>query len=163
MFTLTGFADEISNDLSAQVEELKKLGIRHLELRGIWGKNVLELTEDDVAKVNGLLSESGCAVSSIASPIGKYPIREPFAPQQQAMNRAIELAKRLGAAYIRVFSYYVPQCEDPAQYRDEVISRMEQLARQAEQGGVTMVLENDRGGLYGDNDDRVLDIVQTVD
>ena len=36
MFTLTGFADEISSDLSLQLEGLKELGIRHLELRGVW-------------------------------------------------------------------------------------------------------------------------------
>lgn len=162
MFTVTGFADEISSDLSVQLDELKQLGIRHLELRGVWGKNVMELTDDDVAKVSSLLKEYNFGISSIASPIGKYSIREDFTAQTKAMNRAIELAKRLGTSYIRVFSYYVPDGEDPANYRDEVIGRMAQLARLAEQGGVTMILENDRGGLYGDNDDRVLDIVRTV-
>jgi sugar phosphate isomerase/epimerase len=162
MFTVTGFADEISSDLIAQLEGLEELGIRHLELRGVWGKNVMELTDDDVAKVRGLLKERDFGVSSIASPIGKYPIREDFAPQKKAMNRAIELAKLLGTSYIRVFSYYIPEGEDPANYRDEVIYRMAQLAQLAEEGGVTLILENDRGGLYGDNDDRVLDIVRTV-
>jgi len=163
MFTITGFADEISSDLSVQLTELKGLGIRHLELRGIWGKNVMELTDDDVARVSSLLKEYNFGVSSIASPIGKYPIREEFTPQIQAMNRAIELANQLGTSYIRVFSYYIPEGEDPANYREEVIYRMGQLAQLAEQGGVMMILENDRGGLYGDNDDRVLDIVRTVD
>lgn len=163
MFTITGFADEISSDLREQLDELKELGIRHLELRGVWGKNVMELTDDDVSRVSGLLKETGFGVSSIASPIGKYPIRDDFAPQMEAMKRAIELAKQLNTSYIRVFSYYIPEGEDPANYRDEVISRMKQLAQLAEQGGVTMILENDRGGLYGDNDDRVFDIVRSVD
>lgn len=162
MFTVTGFADEISSDLSEQLNELKGLGIRHLEVRGVWGKNVMDLTDDDVAKINGMLKESDIGVSSIASPIGKYPIRDDFTPQKQAMNRAIELAKQLNTSFIRVFSYYIPEGENPADYRDEVIDRMSQLAQLAEQGGVTMILENDRGGLFGDNDDRVLDIVRTV-
>jgi sugar phosphate isomerase/epimerase len=39
---------------------------------------------------------------------------------------------------------------------------MRRLAKLAEEGGVTMVLENDNGGLYGNVDDRVLDIMQAV-
>ncbi|GAI75801.1 unnamed protein product, partial [marine sediment metagenome] len=46
MFKLTGFGDEISPDLTTQLEVMGSVGIKHLELRGIKGKNVLELSED---------------------------------------------------------------------------------------------------------------------
>ncbi len=42
MLKLAGFADEISPDLSLQIEVFKKLGITHFELRGVAGKNVLD-------------------------------------------------------------------------------------------------------------------------
>jgi sugar phosphate isomerase/epimerase len=162
MFTLTGFVDEISDDLREQLEGLKELGIRHLELRNVWGKNVMVLTEEDITKLKGLLVEYECSVSSIASPIGKYPIGDDFTQQVRGMERAIELAQKLDSSYIRVFSYYIPKGEDPVNYREEVIHHMGQLAKLAEVGGVTLILENDNGGLYGDRDDRVLGIVQTV-
>ena len=38
MVTLTGFADEISQNLDEQVATLQELGIRYLELRGVNGK-----------------------------------------------------------------------------------------------------------------------------
>ena len=45
MWTLTGFADEISHDVDEQIALLKTLGIRHIEFRSAWGTKVLDLTE----------------------------------------------------------------------------------------------------------------------
>lgn len=159
---MTGFADEISHDLKEQLEGLKELGIRHLELRNVWGKNVLDLTDEDVAKVNFMLTEYGAAVSSIASPLGKSPLQSDFAIQEQGMRRAIELCKQLNTKYIRMFSFYIPEGGSPDDYKDDVISRMRRFVTMAEQSGVVIVLENDNGGLYGDTDERVLHIVKEI-
>lgn len=51
MFTLSGFADEIDAQLDVQLQVLGGLGIHYLELRGVWGKNVLELDDDELAAV----------------------------------------------------------------------------------------------------------------
>ena len=48
-FVLTGFADEISADTTAQLEGLKKLGVTHIEPRNIDGKNIIKLTDEEVA------------------------------------------------------------------------------------------------------------------
>ena len=42
MWTLTGFADEISPDVDEQIALLKTLGIRHIEFRSAWGTKVLD-------------------------------------------------------------------------------------------------------------------------
>jgi sugar phosphate isomerase/epimerase len=162
LLTLTGFADEISPDLNEQLQVLSELGIRHLELRGVCGKNVLQWTDEEMTKVKSMLNERGFAVSSIASPIGKYPIADDFEPQLEAMNKAIRLAQWFETKYIRLFSYYIPKGENPGTYRSDVICRMSKLADLAVQSGVTLILENESGGLYGDIAERCLDILTSV-
>ena len=48
MWTLTAFADEISPDLDVQLSTLADESIRYLEFRGVWNKNVLDLTDSEI-------------------------------------------------------------------------------------------------------------------
>ncbi|WP_246320115.1 sugar phosphate isomerase/epimerase family protein [Paenibacillus qinlingensis] len=156
---ITCFADEISHDLEEQLDVLAQEGLAHLELRNVWGKNVLDLTEDELLSIRTILDQRGFTVSSIASPIGKYPVVDDFAPQIAAMQRAIHAAKTVGTPYIRIFSYHPPENGDLDACREEVLLRMKQLTQLAEQNQVILILENDNN-LYGSKDDRVLDILQ---
>ncbi|MFP3909649.1 MAG: hypothetical protein ACLFVX_07290 [Archaeoglobaceae archaeon] len=61
MFTLTGFADEISADLKEQIEVLEGEGIKYIELRGVYDKNVLELTDEEIVDIKKTLDKEGIA------------------------------------------------------------------------------------------------------
>ena len=156
MFTLTGFGDEISPDLTAQLDLLESEGVRHLELRGAWDKNVLDLSDEETRNVKAELDQRGFGVSAIASPIGKYPITEPLAPHLERFKRALDLAEFFAAPYIRVFSFYVPRGQ-AAEYRDRVMEDMFALGDAARGRKVTLALENEHG-LYGDLPERSLDL-----
>ncbi|WNR42660.1 sugar phosphate isomerase/epimerase family protein [Paenibacillus roseipurpureus] len=156
---LTCFADEISGDLEEQLDVLAQEGLTHLEIRNVWGKNVLELNEEELVQIRKTVDERGFAVSSVASPIGKYPLAEDFAPQLEAMHRAVRAAQALGTPYIRIFSYHPPEGKDLDACREEVMSRLSQLTKIAEMHGVILILENDNK-LYGSKDERCLDILQ---
>lgn len=158
MVTLTGFADEISSDLEEQLNTLESEGISHLELRGVWGKNVLQLSEEETAQVKKRLDERGFRVSSIGSPIGKISITDDFAPHLKQAEHAVKLATFFGAPYVRIFSFYIPRGEDAGSYRDEVLSRMKQLAKLAEAEGVVLLHENE-SHIYGDTGERCQDIL----
>ncbi len=161
MWTLTGFADEISDDLETQLDTLGAEGIRHLELRAVWGKNVLKLSDDELAKVKQRLAQAGVGVSSIGSPIGKIPVTDPFEPHLRSFMRALHVAGMMGAPYVRLFSFFIPEGKDPAAYRDEVLKRMGRLADAARPYGVTLLHENEKH-IYGDVPERCLDILQSV-
>lgn len=162
MWTLTGFADEISPDLNMQLDTLEQEGIRHLEFRGVWNKNVLDLTETEIATVKSTLGQRGVKVSSIGSPIGKISIVDDFTPHLGRFRRALEVAHTLEAPYIRIFSFFIPDGEDPAGYRAEVLDRMGRLVREAEGTGVTLLHENEKD-IYGDIPVRCLDILTQID
>jgi len=161
MVTLTGFADEISHDPKIQVDVLKSEGMSHLEVRGVWGKNILELRSDERAQYKDILDASGLSVSCIGSPIGKYPINESLSPQLEKMKLAAEVASEMNAPFIRVFSYYIPDKEPLDRYRDAVMDRMHQLREIATAHQVELVIEND-SNMYGTTVEGGLDLMNNL-
>ncbi len=161
MWTLAGFADEISPDLDQQCEVLDALGIRYVEFRSAWDTNVLDLDDEAIHRVRKTLSAHGISTSSIGSPIGKISVRDDFEPHLGRFRRALRVAAELGAPYIRLFSFFIPAGEDPAAHRDEVLRRMRALAEAAVGHDVVLVHENEKE-IYGDVPERCLDVVESV-
>jgi sugar phosphate isomerase/epimerase len=162
MIRLSAFADEISEDPVEQINVLSEYGIRHIEFRAIHGINVLDLSETQHQEFRNLLRARGFGLSALGSPVGKIKITDPFDHHLQRFELALRLAEFYEAPRIRIFSYYMPPGEDPANYRDEVMRRLSEIARQAAEKGVTLLLENEKG-IYGDTAARVRDILDTVD
>jgi sugar phosphate isomerase/epimerase len=162
MWTLSAFADEISPDLAVQLATLAAEDIRALEFRGAWNKNVLDLSDAEIATVKAALAERGVRVSSIGSPIGKIAIADDFAPHLDRFRRALEVAHALEAPFVRIFSFFIPAGANPADYRGEVLARMGRLVQAAEGAGITLLHENEKE-IYGDTPARCLDILAQID
>jgi sugar phosphate isomerase/epimerase len=162
VWTLTGFADEISPDLDEQLNMLTEDSISYMELRSVWNTNVLDLTDEELKKVASAATERGIGISSIGSPIGKAPVTDPFGPHLERFCRALRAADVMGSPYIRVFSFFIPEGHDPGDYREEVIERMGVLAGEAQRAGVTLLHENEKD-IYGDVPSRCVDILAGVD
>lgn len=162
MIRISAFADEISPDPQTQLDVLKSCGVRHIELRSILQTNVLDLTDLQVSELKSLLDKHGFTLSAIGSPIGKVKINDPFEPHLKRFQRALELCRVFGTANLRIFSYYPAAEGEPwDRWRDEVMSRMLQKARLAEQAGVRLVHENEHR-IFGDAPERVRDLMETV-
>jgi sugar phosphate isomerase/epimerase len=155
---LTGFADEISPELEEQLETLARESINYMELRSVWNTNVLDLTVDELDRVKSATAERGIRISSIGSPIGKVPVTDSFGPHLERFRRALYAADVMEAPYIRVFSFFIPEGQEPGRYREEVIDRMEIMAGEAADSGVTLLHENEKE-IYGDVPSRCLDIL----
>jgi sugar phosphate isomerase/epimerase len=161
MWTLSGFADEIDPDLTLQCETLNELGITHIEFRSAWGTNVLDLSDEQIDEVAATLAKHDLRVSSIGSPLGKVNIEDDFDAHLVRADRALAVAARLGAPFIRIFSFFLRPDQAPEQHRDEVLRRMSALTARAEPTGVVLLHENEKD-IYGDVPERVLDIVESV-
>ena len=161
MWTLSGFSDEISPDPREQCEVAGGLGLKYLEIRSAWNVNILDLDADQLATLQQTLKEYDLSVSSIGSPIGKIGIEEDFEPHRERMRHAAEVARQLGAPYVRIFSFFIPEGDDPNRHRDEVLRRMRALADVAEEYDVVLLHENEKD-IYGDIPRRCLDIVTAV-
>jgi sugar phosphate isomerase/epimerase len=161
MWTLSGFIDEISPDPHEQAHVAADLGLRYAEIRSAWDVNILDLSNDQLGELRRILGGHGLEVSSVGSPIGKIYIDEDFESHLARMRHAAEVALRLEAPYVRVFSFWLRPGSDPLSHRDEVLRRMTALAEVAERAGVILLHENEKE-IYGDVPDRCLDIVESV-
>lgn len=156
-FILSAFADEYSSNFDLQLEGLLKNGMTHIELRGVDGKNILDLTEEELEGVKAKLEKSGIKISAIGSPLGKIDITDPFEEHLEKTKKCVELANYLGTPNIRMFSFYIKD-GDFEGHRDEVIRRLGAMLDIADEGGVLLCHENEKG-IYGDTPERCLDLL----
>lgn len=77
-FIISAFADEAGDSLAEQIDALKSNGIDYIEPRNIDGKGILKLTKEELLHIRSELDKNGIRVGSLGSPVGKYPIDEPF-------------------------------------------------------------------------------------
>ena len=75
---LCAFADEYSEDFTEQLKGFNKFNVPYIELRGINGKNVSQLTVLEAVEIKKQLDDYGVKVWSIGSPIGKVSLDSPF-------------------------------------------------------------------------------------
>lgn len=160
-FLYSAFADESSNTLAGQVDALKRNGFRYLEIRNIDGKNVSELTVDEVREKNAVLRDNGFSVWAIGSRIGKIKIDDDFEKHLDLYKHTLDLAAEFGTERIRLFSFFMPTDEDPAAYKNLVLERMAIFASMAKPYGILACHENEKG-IYGDVASRCLDIHKAV-
>lgn len=159
---LCAFADEADPQLTGQIKALTENQIPYIELRGLETGSAIALSDRGAREVRARLDESGVAVWSIGSPIGKIGIKDPFAPHVEQFRRTLEIGEILGAKCVRMFSFYMPE-EDPdrARYRDEVMERLNVLVTEARGSGLVLCHENEKG-IYGEKAPECLDIMQSV-
>lgn len=155
---ISGFSDEIASDISVQFEVLNKLGISYFEPRGIDGKNIAELTEEEMYALKEKMDACGIRVSSIGSPIGKIKITEDFAEHFKLFKNVVKAAKVLDAKYIRMFSFF-EDGEWTGEKEDEVFARIGKMLDYAKEQDVILLHENEKD-IYGDVKERCLKIAE---
>ena len=154
---LSGFADEISDNFTEQLEGLKANEIEYIEVRGVNGKSISGLNQNELDGAKKLLEQYNIKVSSIGSPIGKIRITDDFDEHLGVFDNVLNAALTFETKYIRIFSFYVPS-NYHLKYRDEVLRRLEILADKAAQKNLLLCNENERG-LYGESPEMCLDLM----
>ncbi len=165
---ISGFCDEITDDFSEQLDAMQALGINYVEVRNLAvnGKPkavIVDLTEDDLRAAKRELDSRGMRVSAIGSPIGKIMITDDFESHLERFKGALRAADILDTSYIRMFSFFLPEGEDPNSHRDEVMRRLQALSAAARQHRPDiLLLHENESDIYGDTPARCRDIFETV-
>ncbi len=137
---VSAFADEIASDVDVQLAVLQRHGIGHVDLRGVGGRNVVELDDSEALALREALHTHGLSASSIASPIGKEPADTDEAGLRRRMARAAAFAQLLETDFVRVFAFQPPT--DGADWRESSLRSLGILASCAREEGFTLLLEN---------------------
>ena len=157
-FILSAFADEASPMLDEQIKALQEEGVSLIELRGVDGKNVSNLTLEEAAAVKAKLDAAGICLSALGSPYGKANLGVAFDEHLALFRHGLELCKVLDCKRIRMFSFYPAEGKSMADSREEVLRRLEIMVSLAEEAGVQLVHENEKG-IYGDDTARNADLL----
>ena len=175
---LSALADESAFHLTAveQFTALAAIGLEYYSLRfidvGKGVKNVMKLTMPEIQKIRHLEDEYGLNVASIASPIGKIKLvdkpdgtKNLFVPFKkylaQDVPRACELAHAFETKLIRGFSFYPPRGAKPADYLEEAVERIGQIAEACHRSDLTFGLEVE-ANLVGQTGELLAEIYRRV-
>ena len=142
---ISACSDEISQDLPTALDVLEREGIHHVDLRGVWGKNVVGLSDEEAAAARKLIKDRGFTVTAISPPVGKTKITDDFAFEEGRFKRAIELARLFETRYIRVFSFFADE-DEAVRYRDEALRRLRVFSEMARPHGIILAHENEEAG-----------------
>ncbi|MHA1683720.1 MAG: sugar phosphate isomerase/epimerase family protein, partial [Promethearchaeota archaeon] len=118
---LSVITDEIGHDIGTFLPRLKREGIKAVELRGVWHKNIIDFSDAELESLKALLDENGMVVSNVAGPLFKCyapwtskhdPNSKSFSrnveTSRNRLERAIEICRMLGCPRTRVFGYLQP-------------------------------------------------------
>ncbi|MDD7739397.1 MAG: TIM barrel protein, partial [Lachnospiraceae bacterium] len=135
-----------------QLETVTALSMHYISLRSADGNGIADYTVEEVEQqLLPKLEKYQVKVSSIGSPIGKVGVEdeEGFEKQKQQLTEICKICKLLDCRYIRVFSFFIPEGKDPDDYKDIVISKMQQFLDIAKEADVVLIHENEKD-IYGD-------------
>jgi L-ribulose-5-phosphate 3-epimerase len=155
---IAAITDEFSPDLETALTAMAEIGMDAAELRVVWGKNILDLSDEELERAAWLVRERGFRVISIASPLLKcllpnspevdgrfqqdvFASKHTFEDQPRLTERAFFVAKKLGAGIVRVFSYW--RTVEPEKCLDAVVVALSDLASKASSQGLIIGIENE--------------------
>jgi sugar phosphate isomerase/epimerase len=156
---LCGFADEADPTIDGQIKALSENGISLLEIRGVDGKNISEISCDEAMAVKRKLDDAKIEVWSVGSPIGKININDDFDKEIEKLRHTLDVGKILGAKCIRLFSFYGTDGKE--EYFAEVCKRLEKYVEICSEYGIIPCHENEKG-IYGDTAAKCLEIHKAV-
>src|ERR1035438_660043 len=157
-FRIAAITDEFSPDLEIAVRSMTGIGMTGAELRMVFGKNIIDLSDEEVDRAVAIVRGAGLEILSIASPLLKcvlpdspdvdarfqqdmFAAKHTFADQPRLTARAFEIAQRTGARIIRVFSYW--RTVEPEACFDRIVIALRALADQASAHNVIIGIENE--------------------
>ncbi len=147
-YLISGFADEIDQNLSVQLDSLQKLNMHYVEMRGVDGNNLIYHSDEKVKEIKTGLDAAGVRLSALGSPLGKIGIEDPFEKHFEEFKRAVEIAHLMDARNIRMFSFYIPEGKHQV-YKEEVFRRLGCFVDYAKANDVVLLHENEKD-IYGE-------------
>ncbi len=150
LLRIAAITDEFSPDLEQAADAMAAIGMTGAELRVVFAKNVLDLSDQEVESAKAIVESYGLEVIALSSPLLKcvlpdsppvdarfqhdiFASSHTYEDQPRLTKRAFEIAHKTGARVIRVFSYW--RTEDPEQCFDRIAEALRCLARKGSQRG----------------------------
>ncbi len=150
--------DEFSQDFERVCSTAAALGVPELEIRTAWGKNVLDMSDREIRRLKDAADHHGRRIICVASPVYKCVLPDGgevderfhhdafqasfgFDEQPKILDRALQIATRLEAPFVRVFSFW--RTVEPDRNFDRIAEILEDGGEAARGTGILLGLENE--------------------
>ena len=159
-FKIGVISDEISNDFDHACSVIANdFGLHYVELRTIWGTNMMKVTDAQIAEAKKIIAKYGLTVTDISSPLYKvdfpgaphsqYGSKEDlhgaaettFTQQDEILEKSISLAKQFGTNKVRIFDFW--RLDDVKPYRAAINDILQKAAEKAATQNILLVIENE--------------------
>lgn len=159
-FKISVITGEISEDFDHACSVASKdFGMQWVELRTMWGKNIVDLSTDEIVRVQTTLIKYSLRVTDIASPLFKvdwpdaprskyssqhdnFAANTEFKKQDDVLATCIELAKQFKTDKIRCFDFL--RLDDVATYRAAIDEKLRAACETARRQNIMLVIENEQ-------------------
>jgi len=158
-FRVAVITDEITQDFDkACFVASREFGMQWVEIRGLWDKNLMNLTPAQIAEAQRILKKYGLRVTDIGSPL--FKVDWPSAPtskfspkgdqfnanfgfeqQPEVLEKCIEVAQAFQTDRVRGFDFW--RLENQAPYRSAIDAKLAEAAKQLAKHNLLFVLENE--------------------
>jgi sugar phosphate isomerase/epimerase len=158
-FRVAVISDEITQDFDhACAIAANEFGMEWVEIRGLWNKNILNLSATEIAEAQRILARYDLRVTDIGSPLFKVdwpgaptskfsPKRDQFSAdftyeqQPEVLAKCIEMAKAFKTDRVRGFDFW--RLDDQAPHREAINAKLREAAETLGKQGLTFILENE--------------------
>ena len=159
-FKIAVINDEISGDFDHACHVVaQEFGLSWIELRSMWGKNLMDLSSDQIAEAQKILAKYNLQVTDIASPLFKtdWPgaprsqysskgdmhaaAEATFKQQDEILEKSVALAKTFKANKVRCFDFW--RIDDVTPFRAAIDEKLRSAAEAARKQDILLVLENE--------------------
>jgi sugar phosphate isomerase/epimerase len=152
---LTVITDELTQDFRQALNLADSIGLKTVEIRKIWNKNIALFTDDDLQRMKKYLNKKNMKISVISSPFGKCVLPNSlWATNKTAsmsrnpnynmsfFDRIVEIANFFDTPYIRFFNFLKMGPSSEKKWR-EMITLLKPYAQKAEKQKKILLLENE--------------------
>ena len=145
-FRLAVTTDEIDDDLGVALQFLRRHGLRHCEIRRIWGRYNTSQPMERIREARSMLDDAGIRLAILDTGFFKVPVPESpdkLQAQWDLLDHAFERADALGTDLIRTFAFTYRRNEtpDPDNY-PRIYDLVAQSAERAGRAGFRLAVEN---------------------
>lgn len=148
--------DEISQDFNHALKVASEYGVKTVDLRKIWNKNIVLFNNDELEKLKEILNKYEMKVAVITGPFGKCNLpgakytttkKESFRKNPDynlsLFERLVEISGYFDTPFIRIFSFFKRGSKGIKDRWQKMINIMKTYAEKAEKSNKILLLEND--------------------
>jgi L-ribulose-5-phosphate 3-epimerase len=141
--------DEISQDLDRAIALASEFGLDGLDVRSVWGKTVHELDDAELDRLKGAADAAGLAIPSVAPPFMKCEVdsADEWAQHRRILERSLRAAERLGARYVRGFTFW--KRVGVSRHWPRIVEAYREVAPTIERAGLIVAIENEPACMLG--------------